>query len=57
MAWVRSLRGGARTGHSSQAILLGSLLIHKSNLVPSGSVGPPLLLVDVSGPFRGDEDK
>jgi len=35
----------ARTGHSSQAEILGISLIHKSNLVPSGSVGPTLSIV------------
>ena len=35
----------ARTGHSSQAEILGISLINKSNLVPSGSVGPTLSIV------------
>ena len=31
----------AKTGHSSQAGTLGVPLNHKSNLVPSGSIGHP----------------
>ncbi len=51
--WVDP-RARTRHSHSSQAEILGISLNHKSNLVPSGSIGPPH---QVSWPLRGDEDK
>jgi|SaaInl74LU_5_DNA_1037368.scaffolds.fasta_scaffold04481_2 hypothetical protein len=45
----------AKTGHSSQAETLGVSLNHKSNLVPSGSIGHPVFIV--SWPLRGDGDE
>ena len=41
--------------HHSQAETLGVSLNHKSNLVPSGSIGHPNHIV--SWPLRGDGDK
>eukprot|EP00984_Skeletonema_dohrnii_P023554 scaffold12646_cov146-Skeletonema_dohrnii-CCMP3373.AAC.2 len=60
--WLDASGGGrhrfraklAKTGHSSQAETLGVSLNHKSNLVPSGSIGHPS---NVSWPLRGDGDK